>query len=259
MLKYRDGPLLELNFYYGMLPEDTALVRVIRALARLGARLAGGGLAHTGPDAYEPFSFPHEWPRERILLDLDDLEAIQAAPDIRLVGVYMLDAGGLAQPGVADYVGLMGISREAAGIDHHPVGIDTDGTPFAALTEESDRAEARQLGLQAYRRFRAVVEATCPAYAALLPGHILQCPTDLQLQPSPHNFHDFYVSGPYVGAHNLAAIEDLYAGAYVEPVGDGLYISCHPCFNPRRVELPPDPARGAAVARVIGYAAAGEG
>lgn len=259
MIKYREGPLLELNFYFGSLPEQDALARVIRALDAAGARFAGEGLAHFGPDAHEPFSFSHEWPRQRVQFDLEDLDLVMADPDLRLVGVYMFDAGGMGQPNIAEFVGYMGISRQAARADRHPIGIDTNGVPFSPTPDQFDPVEAVQVGQRAYRRFLAVVKATRPAYAAILPAHVLQCPTDLRLGPTPYNFLDFYVGGNYLGARNVATIRQLYQGAHIETADSGAYVSCSPYFNPTRTYLPDDPERQAGVARLIGYASEQDG
>jgi hypothetical protein len=252
VVQYRSAPYLALNFHYGQEPEQAAFVRVIRALIDLGAALTGEALAHIGTDAREPFGFPHEWPRERIPVEPGNLDRLMRDPEMRPVSVYMFDAGGLGQPQVAEHVGYVGISRAAASVDWHPIGIDTDGAPFAPGAHPD---LARHAGKKIYRRFKALIEGTEPAYAAIPASSGLKCPTDLRLSTNHRGFRDFFVSALYVGAPQMRVIRDLYDGAYMEELADGLYISCCEFFNPARTALPDDPARHAEVARIIAFAA----
>lgn len=254
-MKYRAGPFLGLNFYFADLPEAAALSRVVYALADLGVETTGEGFAHVGPDAAQPFGFPHEWPRERFPLELADLDAISAHPEMRPVGVFMLDAGGLGDPDMVEYVGYVGISQDAAAVDKHPIGIDTDADPFQP---DADPLRARALGQRVMRRFLDVVERTHPSYAAIPVLGGLQCPTDLARGATNYNFRDFYVSEAFVGEDHLDTIQDLYLGAHCEAVADGVYISCSAPFNPDSVEFPDYLARQPEIARIIAFVAGQE-
>jgi hypothetical protein len=234
-MKYCTGPFLELNFYFHDVPEHIAFRHFVNALIELGAEFTGEALAHIGPDADAPFGFPHDWPREII-----------NNSDTRPVSVYMVNAGGLGTPEI-EHVGYVGISRAAAESDRHPIGIDTDGKPFA----DDNRIRAESIGDKAYKRFLALVEATHPAYAAITLEHGLKCPADLRLSSSRHDFSDFFLDESYIGAENLMAILQLYGEAYVKEIGDGLYFSCNEYFNPQRIAVPDDPSRHAEVARII--------
>ena len=96
---------------------------------------------------------------------------------------------------------------------------------------------ARTVGRRAKDRFCAIIEGARPSYAALTVEDQLRTPYDLRRKPDSGTFSDFYVSGSYIGSAALTAITALYAGAYIEPAADGIYVSCWEFLNPRGKRL----------------------
>jgi hypothetical protein len=87
-------------------------------------------------------------------------------------------------------------------------------------------------GRLATARFLKLVRTVGPSYGAIGVEMALECPTDLRLDPRTYAFQDFFVSERFVGQPALARIASWAAATYVEPVEDGLYVSCTPEFNP---------------------------
>jgi len=80
----------------------------------------------------------------------------------------------------------------------------------------------------------------------------LRTPYELRRKPNSGTFSNFYVSGSYIGSAALAATTALYAGAYIEPVADGVYVSCWEFLNPRGKRLTAGVyGRSVAVSRAI--------
>lgn len=251
-MKYLRGPRVELNFYYADIGEQAALGRLMRALIELGAEFVGEGLVHVGANAQKPFGSPYDLPCETMNFTLSDLDILLADPEKRLVEVYFYNAVGLAQKDVAEEVMFVSISEEAARSDKHPVALHTDGDAFSYPPEYTDIARAQEGGKQVYERFTMLVKKTRPAYAAITYEYYMKCPMDLRVDSYHYEFNDFFVSEVYLGSARIDAVQRLYHGAYVERLGDGIYLSCYEYFNPRGVELRDDDlARGAAMAQII--------
>src|SRR5205823_4269453 len=88
-----------------------------------------------------------------------------------------------------------------------------------------------------YRRFLDIIAMTNPAYAAITVEAPMKCPYDLRLNPESAGFLDFFISEKYIGHDAIERIRQIYQGAYIESVSNGLYISCVSDFNPSRLNL----------------------
>jgi hypothetical protein len=101
-----------------------------------------------------------------------------------------------------------------------------------------------------------LVESLRPTYAAITIEWPLECPEDLQRDARSLAFRNFFVSRGYLGESKLARVRDIFADAYVEPVGDGVYISCMEEFNPEGRHLESDDAaqRSVEVAKLLAAA-----
>ena len=154
---------------------------------------------------------------------------------MRLLEVGLANAIGLAPNEIVTY---SFIRPESVGLDMHPLTILTEGSafsypgPYRGVT-----AKSRRLGKKIYERFIALVTALQPAYAAITVEYSLECPTDLRYDPRSAAFRDFFVSMAYVGESDLRQIKKISKDAYMEAVGDGLYVSCFAPFNPLSKEL----------------------
>ncbi len=234
-MKLPDPPFLELNFYFADLPETDAFSRLIKALVGMGAQFTGEGYAHRGMDMRDtPFAAITDEHFESIsIAGSTDLEQCLADPNSRLLQVYMYDATGVVHAN-AEIVTYLSVSPEAALTDRHPLAIWTEGWlfsgPLAFRKQYMKRAE--EVGRQIYQRFRSLVEILHPTYAAITCEWSLECLTDLRRDPRSYAFRDFFISRTYFGTPKLTRIQSLLSGAYIEPVGDGLYISGTKEMNP---------------------------
>jgi hypothetical protein len=246
---------LELNFYFANLPEVEAFTRLVTTLLALGAKFTGTGYAHRGEGLRDkPFASTHDSVLEPVpIRDVTDLTRSLADPDIRLVQVYMEGATS-TMSNVAEIVTYLSISPEAAHTDRHPLAIWTDGEVFSGPLREKYTQRARKVGRRTYERFRALIEALRPAYAAITSEWSLECPADLRRDPRSLAFRNFFVSRAHLEEANLAYIQRLYSRAYIEPMGDGLYISCSKEFNPlgRGLDVGDTP-RQTEVGKLIGF------
>jgi hypothetical protein len=229
-MKTPNPPFLELGFYFS-LPEPDAFERFIGALLNQSAQFAGTGQAHHGPNiGKEPFGSIHDQDLHLVTIaNVADLKQHLTDPDSRLVEVLMQGASGTTSD-MAEAVGYVSISPGAAIADRHPLAISTEGTLFSG---PPDRERVNAVGNQAYRRFRLLIEALNPCYASITIEYALECPSDLRRDPRSLAFRDFYVSESYVGTANLKVVEGLFTGAFVERIGEGMYVSCDEAFNPR--------------------------
>lgn len=230
--------LLELNFYYADLPERLAFRRLLRALCQQGACFAGRGLVQRGPGFRDlPFASPFDAHNELLHFDFRQLDRILADPDQRLVQVEMVNAVGLGLPGdeEVEIVRYTTISDAAARSDNHPIAIVTDGSLLQPRPDMPalDRIQARSTAARVLAVFHNLVRTTRPAYAAITSEYFMECPADLHADPGSLAFGTFYIGEPFVGPDNLAHIRRLYAGAHIEPLAQGLFITTSELFSPQ--------------------------
>jgi hypothetical protein len=249
-MKTPSPPFLEFGFYFS-LPESEAFARLIGALLNQDAQFAGTGGAHLGASIRnERFGSIHEQDLQTVpISNLADFRRYLSDPDSRLVEVQMQEASGTTSE-VVETVGYLSISQTAAVTDRHPLAISTEATLFSG---PQDRERANAVGKRAYRRFRLLIEAANPSYAAITVEYALECPADLRRDPRSIAFRDFYVSEQYLGTDKLKVVEGLFNGAFVERIGEGLYISCNEAFNPKEIKKDSEEAawQSVEVAKVI--------
>lgn len=233
------GPFLEFNFYWGDLSEVEALARLAEALLALGATFVkGGGLADVGEAQDGAMDGASGRPHEIAIASMEDLEQYLTEPHTQVERLYMEGATNTTR-GVAEIITYTSVSDEARRHDHRPLAIWTEGVWTEAWQRDTreGRQRASAIGRRAKDRFCALVARTQPSYAAITVEDSLRTPYELRRAPYGHAFHDFYVSGSYIGPAALAALADLFAGAYVEPIADGLYVSCWEFLNPRGIGM----------------------
>lgn len=224
------GPFLEFNFYWADLSEEEAFVRLVAALLNLGARF-----------------------RRSDITSMKDLEQRLTDPQANLHQVYMEGATNTTH-GVAKIITYTTISEDVARYDHRPIAIWTEGRWTEAWQHETKVGfqQARTSGRRAKDRFCSLIERTHPSYAAITVEDVLRTPYELSRKPYGHAFHDFYISATYIGREAVDEITRLYAGAYIEPITEGVYISCWEFLNPRGKGLTSGlEAKKSAVARYI--------
>ncbi len=238
------APYMELQFYFDKKSEQTALRDLIMTLLGLGAAFTGDGYVHRGKEIQsKPFAYITDLVRERVdIRSTDEFEYWLVNPDARLISVLMSNASGTTTD-IAEVVSFISISEAASQVDRHPLSIWTDGDLFVGSEEkyEQDARKRMKVGLKAYKRFLEIVARLDPAYAAVTVEYSMECPTDLRRDPRSLAFN-FYVSRAYVGESGFARIQNLYADAYTELVGGGLYLSTYESLNPDRRSLPREQA-----------------
>ncbi|BDI28184.1 hypothetical protein CCAX7_002350 [Capsulimonas corticalis] len=224
-----NGPFLELNFYQDENEQDF-LVALIDCLIENGAKLSGKALIHRGPNInQQPFGFSSDEYKEEIeIASVDDLRAIKAVADSRLVQVPITNASGLTR-GAPELVTVTGISEWAASRgDNHPVAIWASGDKL-----DFETLQSHALATKAYRRFITIVEQLAPAYAAITMECSLECPMDLRRDPKSYAFHDFYLSNQFFDDALISSVVDLCSDRFIKPLSNGVYISTSGLFMPK--------------------------
>ncbi len=227
------GPFLEFNFYWADVAEEDAFARLVAALLALGAVFRRSDITST-----------------------DDLEERLTDPHRSLFQVFMEGATNTTR-GVAEVITYITIPEDVARHDYRPIAIWTEGQWTEEWQHETKARlqRARTTGRRAKERFCALIDRTRPSYAAITVEGALPTPYQLRRKHDGRAFHDFYVSGSYIGPAALASVTDLFADAYVEPVADGVYVSCWTVLNPRGKGLTTGvDGKKAAVARYIAAA-----
>lgn len=236
-----NGPFLELSFYFVDRPETAALADFIYLLVELGGECTGEIAVHVGEGIRDQ---PFTWITEPILekrpiADLNDLVQQFAAPNQKVIQVYMNNATGIFSD-LSEILTYLSISPSATQQDHHPLSIWTEGWMFSGPPDFlAEHAEyATQVGYQIYQRFRTLVERLSPSYAAIMIEQALPCLTDLRDNSSYYLFSYFFVNSSFVGEQHLKQIQEIYGGAYLEQLSNGLYVSSYEYFNPEHKSLP---------------------
>ncbi len=265
MIRPIQGPDLEMGFYCHNRTETAALDDLVNTLLDLGAAPAGRAYA-CDRDVYNtrPFGGYLDLPLSSLnVTDSADLRRLLHAEPQQLLSVDILGASDCVYY-EAEHVHLARISDYASRQDKHPVMIDASGDKinlfFDPYATRSDRARAEKLGKKVFYRFADIVARVLPAYAAITIEEDICCPVDLEINPNPVLFKDFYVSESFVGTSALETIDSIFGGASSVPMGDGRYFSSTGFFSPGRcTSRDPDQsnyAKSEAVSRIIAYAGA---
>lgn len=234
-------PFLEIGVYHHEWAEADALARLVSTSVELGAKYAGEGRAHIGTGINgQPFADTHAELLETVTITgMDEFTSYLTAPDVRLVQVYMDNVANISDS-ATEIITYLSISPEAMRLDHHPLAIWAGGE---ALSGKGSKRGA-VVGDRVCSRFLQFVELLQPDYASITVEYGLECPTDLRHDPRSYAFTDFFISSDYVGSNNLATIRDIFRGAYIQPLANGLYVSCTKNFNPHAIELERTDATG---------------
>jgi len=231
-------PFLEFNFFFSDENEENSFLKLLTTLMELGTELVGTARVHQVDNVkYRKFAGISDKPLKTIAFNsLADVEQIVHREDIRLIQLDLLNATTVAKD-IIEILTYVSISKKASEIDNHPLAIWTEGiwTEWANYNgnlRKNYEEQARISGKKAYKRFLHLVKQLRPAYAAITVEWPLECPTDLRLDPRSLAFTNFFISSDYVGVSNLNSIRDLFTKAYIEPIANGLYISCWEFLNP---------------------------
>jgi hypothetical protein len=226
-------PFLELSFYSAGMNEKKLLLRFVEVLTQSGAKFTGEGRAHHGDKiSGQNFASITDKTLESVpITDLSDMQRLMDGDNCRLIQVYMELATGIRRD-VAEIVTYVSISNAATPNDHHPIGIWTDGDIFSKAQNTTEQCRSPKAGQQVYKKFRALVAALSPSYAAITVSWPLECPTDLSIDSRTSSFRNFYISSKYIGAKRLRDIRDIFTNVYVEDMAEGIYVSCTADFNP---------------------------
>jgi hypothetical protein len=232
------GPFLELNFFWADVPLDEAFSCLVRTLLSFGAVFRRGGVVVRRPHWGPASQASAEDVREVGILSIGDVEGYARNPEWALSAVYMERATATTS-GVAEVVTRGTITREAALHDPCPLTIYTEGQWTDAWAHETKAGErqARTTGRRAKERFCALAASTRPSYASITVENTLPTPWALRQAPDGHAFGDFFVDTNFIGQANAEHLLRVYADAYSEPVGSGLYISTWKYFNPTGISI----------------------
>lgn len=241
MLSGPDPPLLGCSFYFPGISDADALALLVEGLVRSGARFRGEVLALRAQGARSQlFASPTDLLSAdngvgRIALDLPGLRHYLTDPNVLLLRIGVAGAIGLAQHEVATYSFIL---PESVGVDTHPLVLWSEGGVFSGPDRRVTKA-ARKAGRKVYDRFLSLVKILSPAYAAITVEYSLECPMDLRLDSRSYAFRDFFIDGAYIGKSKLGLVRAMFedVDAYVEVVGDGLYVSCFGAFNPANKDV----------------------
>jgi len=227
-------PFLEIGFYHHELAETNAFARLVSASVELGAKYGGEGRAHLGKDINgKPFADTHEELLETLTItNADEFSSYLNASDVRLVQVYMENVTTLSD-NATEIITYLSISPDAMRLDHHPIAIWAGGE----LLSGKGSKRGTMIGHRVCRRFLQLVELLKPDYASITIEYGLECPVDLRHDPRSHAFTDFFISGDYMGIDNLSTVHDIFRGAYIQSLANGLYVSCTRNFNPQGIAL----------------------
>src|SRR5258706_6850458 len=153
-------PFLELSIYEANQDEKKVFLRLIQALLSQGASFTGIGMVHKNVKLNERRSASiYDQPLEVITIhSLDDFNEQLENENIRLVQVWMQGTSGTTSAS-AEIVSYQSISTKASLRDHHPIAIWTSGDVFSGPLDQTLSQSAREIGLQAYFRFRSLVDA----------------------------------------------------------------------------------------------------
>lgn len=245
-----EAPYLEIGFYFERVPEEKAFVQLLKALFELEFQLGNRGYIHTEARKREGFaSVSDKVPIEVPLNGWIDVDNLFADPNTRLVQVVINDMGNNTET----LVTYMSISPESVHRDWHPIAIWNSGELFSgSLTEEYEK-QAKRRGKQAYQLLKDLVDKVRPSYATITVEEPIECPTDLARDPRSYAFRNFYVEEAFVGSSGFIQIKQMFGNAYIELLGEGIYVSCYEYFNPEGQTLNNDLAltKSVEVAKLI--------
>lgn len=237
-MKEIGGCFAELSFYGRRGAISVDLVRLAERLVGNGGQYAGVVRAHVGPGIQRvPFQdITDEYQQELSVRGLDEIERLAADEDVRLTQILIFGATGNVRT-AAEIVTVLGVTDAAASIDVHPISLWTDGSFFSGPVSTAQRGGASKAGDRLYRLFSRLVCELRPDYGAICVEQGLPCFADLEAGVGRETLADAYVSQNLVGQIGISRIRSLADRAYVEEVGDGLYVSSYPHFNPLKIGL----------------------
>jgi len=232
------GPNLEFNFFWADIEEEEAFGRLVQALVDMGACFRRGGILRRIVSADHGNS-PTDAIQDVDIGGMEDVESYLTDPIWRLSAVYMEGATNTTR-GVAEVVCYGTIMPDAALHDHSPLSIYTEGRWTETWIGEPRKRErhARTIGRRAKDRFCAIVVATRPSYASITIEDTLPTPWELRHKPDCGVFRNFYIDSCFVGGDAVNDLHNLFADAYSEPIGSGLYISTWAYFNRKGLSIP---------------------
>lgn len=111
------------------------------------------------------------------------------------------------------------------------ITIQTESDPLEAHNDDSFAK-----GNRVYKVLMEICHTTEPTYASISIEEPLEPPLALHELGASATLYNFFVNHNFVNQKQLAIMEELYKGAYIERVKQGTYFSCNQFFNPDKVQ-----------------------
>lgn len=238
------GELLHLSFYLHDQTPSGALIAVVEAMIRDGADFAGIARGCKTSNKTQEYFVPKAriYRNEQVRIEsMKELHSWLSSPDIQILEILMKNASDTNKD---EYVVVTyeNISESAAQQDVPPVSILSTGDLFSLARlplSDSNKymAQSKKAGKKVYTRLKAIVEAINPSYASITIEWPLESPSDLRTDPRSLAFRDFYIKESFIGTTQIDLFKNLYNGAYIEDMKNGIYVSCTREFNPRNIDV----------------------
>jgi len=238
---YPNPPHLECGFYFHDISEADALAQMTDYLTSRKVAFTGRIVAAFDHNIrsrvvrWEPAWLEDERTDAVKSLDIDVTALVEYVRDesVKVIQIEMRSALGISTK--REVLGYCPLPRMFLG--NHAIEILADGQAFTGYGGETNTSEARRLGRRTYEWFLATARDLAPSYATITVEKPIPIPAQLGKIESSTVFTDFYISNAYVGESGVTRIKSIYTSAYIEIVGDGVYISCYEYFNPNRVAV----------------------
>ena len=233
-------PFIELGFYYHNIPSHLAFKQVAQMSLSDQGQYIGKALISQGQGIRDtPFVYFQDENPQLVELSASQLDETWENPNLRLGRIYVKNVIGTVRQKV-EWIQYSAVSPEASIIDRHPIAIYTDGSMFDVpqqLRSEKNKQDAKTAGRRVYERFLMIVKHTQPSYAAITIEWSLECPTDLRLRPYSLIFNSCYFSKSFFAPTEINRIKEIYSGAYLIEIGEGIYTSINDDFCPEPIKL----------------------
>lgn len=233
-LQEPSGELVGLDFYFGSLASADALEAVVRLCLQSGGvcsnRIYVCDFKGARESQFE--SVYSDEVRKRGVSEATLFDCLSDS-DQRVVRVPIAGAIGISGD-TADLVTFNGVSRPALLRNSHPVSISAEGWVFSTPGYEKKAIKA---GRRCYNRFLHYCKSLQPDYAAILNENSLPSACDLLREKGDRCFYDFFVNAEVYGEHLLQHLECMYKDAFLERIGNGLFVSVSSWYNPKGLKI----------------------
>lgn len=233
-MRWPAAPFLELGLYLPTGDDNANLLALIEDRIAAGATPAGSAVIFEHPPGRAPsFGGINELdPRVEVSIgSASDIAALAARPDSLILMVDLLFGSSRPLPEVATFVSNYPPKSHP---DPHPLVLWRSAR---GATSSSLRV-AREVAERGVVTLKELVRTMAPLYASLSVESSLACPVDLRDERNADALRNCFLSSS-LGTRLLHRVEAeaTTAGAYFEPLEEGIYISCDQAFNPKRQSI----------------------